>query len=242
MAKVKSEPSDYQIDKFKTTLRNLPLKDPNRPSLEERIKSRQRHIKIQKERMARTKHHIERYERDIKELERELSKRKKNSPVKTKKKAKEQLEFLNHHEKIEKISLGTSVIHIYTKELNLHSPNGKTAILGKFKISFFSRYSNLGITIENLTNKQEGLDHPHGVHLLCAGPEYEEVYSEFSKANIYYAVDLYIHILETFNPNDSLGLRAGLWFKEQQYSSKAALKKDLVKKPRNTTRKKKKVK
>lgn len=129
-------------------------------------------------------------------------------------------EAIQNHNMVERLSIRGDRFVIDTVELTLTDPDdGRTATLGKFRISFPMRPgSGLGVQMENLTNaKDDGSGIPrHHPHIAqnrpCFGSLMNEVSRLGASGEVGGMLEVLLQYLQTYNPRDDYGRYAGLWF------------------------------
>jgi hypothetical protein len=127
---------------------------------------------------------------------------------------------VENHAMVEKFTIQGNRFVIETTELTLTDPdNGRTAPLGKFRISFpMQPGSGRGVSMENLTNaKDDGTGVPrHHPHIAqnrpCFGSVMNEVARLGASGEVGGMLEVLLQYLQTFNPRDDYGRYAGLWF------------------------------
>jgi len=122
-------------------------------------------------------------------------------------------ENLKQHPDIDEIRATDSRLTVLTNELQLTDPaSGDSCVLGKCEIRVPLVLGN-AIVVRNLTNKQGQWDHPHVQEgRPCFGDMSRTFQDMIQKLDIGPLVTMMIVLLKSFNPDDSWGFNANLFF------------------------------
>lgn len=124
----------------------------------------------------------------------------------------EEYDKLSEHPRVTKIDVVGHELLLTTDHVHMtHPTTDETRWLGRFLIKI--AFSGSNITIKNLDNPRNGLDHPHVAEGAPCFGGHERDFSELvAQGRWLVFFEMLLQYLETFNPRDDWGRRASYWF------------------------------